>query len=66
MADFRMRRKPEHSEVRQLFLDRDRLSHLSGWDAGNRNMRHHGRSHWNADDFAAAVAEQDRILGGEE
>ena len=38
-----------------------RLSTISGEDAGNRNMRLHCRTTWNADDYAVAVAEFNRL-----
>jgi hypothetical protein len=35
----------------------------AGKDAANRNMRQNGRTVWNEDDYNAAVAVMDKLLG---
>ncbi len=35
----------------------------AGWDAANRSMRAAGRSTWNEEDWIAACALVDRLLG---
>ncbi len=38
------------------------IAFAAGTDAGNRHMRGAGRATWNADDFAAAAAEFERLF----
>ncbi len=40
------------------------IARAAGWDAGNRSMKAAGRKAWNAADYAAAVAECDRLWPG--
>jgi hypothetical protein len=37
-------------------------AYAAGRDAGNRNMRRNGRTVWDEDDYAAAVAAMCRLL----
>lgn len=37
------------------------LAWAAGWDAGDRSMRAAGRKRWSKKDYAAAVAEFDRL-----
>lgn len=41
------------------------IARAAGWDAGNRSMRSAGRTAWNATDYAAAVAECQRLWPGD-
>lgn len=41
------------------------FAHAAGWDAGQRSMRAGDRTQWNQEDFNAAHAEMDRLLGEE-
>jgi hypothetical protein len=38
------------------------IVHAAGWDAGNRNMKKHGRKKWSEADFNAAVRELNRLI----
>jgi hypothetical protein len=41
------------------------IARAAGHDAGNRSMKAAGRTSWSVDDFNAAAAEMNRILGDE-
>jgi hypothetical protein len=38
------------------------LARAAGYDAGDRAMRHAGRTYWTAEDFNTAVRETNRLL----
>jgi hypothetical protein len=39
------------------------IAHAAGQDAGNRSMKAAGRTKWSEDDFNAAAAEMNRLMG---
>ena len=39
------------------------IAHAAGWDAGDRNMRKHGRVKWNDDDWNVAAETYSRVYG---
>ena len=44
---------------------RQEMAWAAATDAANRNMRVHGRTAWDADDYNVATAGLDRLLEGE-
>ena len=44
---------------------RQEMARAAATDAANRNMRVHGRTAWDADDYNVATAELDWLLEGE-
>lgn len=41
---------------------RYKLAHAAAWDAGTANMRKHGRTQWDQDDWNAMCAEFNRLM----
>lgn len=52
--------KPVSRRARAIVLTRE-IAWAASTDAGNRAMRHGGRTAWSREDYNAAVAEFDRL-----
>ena len=55
----------EGSEMTPVSELRQEMAWAAATDAANQNMRAHGRTVWDADDYNVATAELDRLLEGE-
>ncbi len=60
-----MARVAEGGAMTQLSELRQEMAWVAATDAANQNMRVHGRTAWDADDYNVATVELDRLLEDE-